>query len=193
MTIDAAALPRTELAAGTPLYRIHRAASGAWYFDASADGRFNPCAIPARGACYWATDPLGAFVETFRTMRTIVEDDIDARALSTIQLIDAATVVDLTDRKGLAVGVTGALVSGTDYDEPQQLASDVQRTVDGVIWHARHDLAAELVCVALFGDEGAPTGPALANLPKPKTEPIPAALIDRAEDEFGYLVLPTPV
>jgi len=192
VTIDAGALPRTELAAGTTLYRIHKAKDGAWYFAAHPDGRFNPCAAAGRGACYWATEPLGAFVETFRTTRTIIEDDFDAKVLSTIELTEATTVVDLTDRKGLAAGVTGALVNGTDYDEPQRLASDLQGTVDGVLWHARHDLAGDLICVALFGDEGAPTGAAVDALPKPVTQPIPADLIQAAEHEFGYLVLPTP-
>ena len=56
--IDVARLPRQTLEAGTPLYRVHRAHLGPWYFDDSPLGRFNPTGVPGRGTCYWAAAPL---------------------------------------------------------------------------------------------------------------------------------------
>lgn len=192
MTIDAAALPRTELAASTPLYRVHRAVHAAWFFDDSPLGRFNPVRVSGRGSCYWSTEPLGAFVEHFRTAMAIDAADIEVRRLSVIELSAPSTVVDLTRRRALAAGVTGSLVAGSSYVEAQQLAADLQGVVDGVIWHARHDLAGALVCGAWFGDAGVPEGALLATLPEPATGPIPTELVEHAEAEFGYRVLPRP-
>lgn len=190
MTIDIGRLPRRTLRSGTRLYRIHRPPP--WYFDASDQGRFNPTGAPDRGACYWAEKPLGAFVEAFRTLRTLTQADVVARSLSEIELADDLVVGNLTVKKALAAGVTTAITSGPDYAEPQQLASDVQGTLDGLRYRVRHDLSQQLIAIAWFGPAGRPTGPALGRLPAPVSAALPADLVATAEGQFGYEVLPSP-
>jgi RES domain-containing protein len=190
--IDIARLPRKTLKAGTTLYRIHGAQHGPWFFAHDHGGRFNPTGSPGRGACYWAEAPLGAWVESFRAFMTWTTDDIAKRALSTIRLPAPLTVRDLTVKRALAAGVTVAVTGGDEYREPQALADALQGHADGIRYRVSHDLSGALVAVALFGDEGAPTGRRLAALPRATTEDIPEALIDQARREFGYLVLPAP-
>jgi hypothetical protein len=190
VTIDISRLPRRTLRAGTKLYRVHR--QPPWYFDASDEGRFNPTGVPGRGGCYWAEKPLGAFVEAFRTTRTLAEADVAARSLSEILLVDDLVVGNLTVRKALAAGVTAAVTSGGDYAEAQELASDVQGVLDGLRYRARHDLRQQLVSIVWFGDVGSPTAAVMAQLPTPVTTAIPGELIAEAERQFGYEVLPTP-
>lgn len=73
MTVDVSRLPRRELVTGTQLYRIHLAEHGPWYFSADGRGRFDPTEVHARGSSYRVEAPLGAWVEVFRTVMTIVE------------------------------------------------------------------------------------------------------------------------
>ena len=189
--IDHARVPTRRLASGTELHRIHQARYGPWFFDRSPGGRFNPTGRSGRGTCYWATRPLGALVESFRTVMTWSANDIALRALSTIVLEEELLVADLTLRSALAAGVTLATSSGADYKEPQALADVLQGVVGGVRYRARHDLSARLIAVAWFGDEGGATGAALAALPPARTALIPDRLI-RAARAFGYRVLPPP-
>lgn len=86
MSIDVALLPERELAPGQLLYRIHRAGYGLWYFSADGTGRFDPTSSSGRGACYLAEEPLGAWVETFRTVMTVAEDDVRSRVLSVVEV-----------------------------------------------------------------------------------------------------------
>jgi len=189
VTIDIDRLPRRELNAGRRLYRIHRAVHGAWYFSNDGRGRFDPTASPNRGACYFAENPLGAWVEAFRTVMTLAEDDVHARVLSTVELPHPIEVVDLTNRHALAAGVTAAVTAGGDYAESQQLASALAPIAPGLRWRVRHDLEQTLIGVALFGRPGAgkPRG-----WPEASTQPIGAELIRDAETSFGYRVVPTP-
>ncbi len=190
MTIDLARLPMRTLKAGTVLHRIHRQAP--WFFDASPDGRFNPTGRSRRGACYWAERPLGAFVEAFRTVMTLTEADVKARSLSTIVLEHELVVANLTVKRALAAGVTVEITAGADYAAPQQLASDLQGTVDGIRYRVRHDLSQQLIAVAWFGRSGRPKRTALPKLPTGQAQPVPDALVEEAQRLFGYEVLPTP-
>jgi len=185
-------LPAAKLRAGTRLHRIHQARFGPWFFDGSSSGRFNPTGTPARGTCYWAESPLGAWVESFRTVMTWSTGDIAARALSTIRLEADLRVCDLTVKKALRAGVTVSITGGDDYAAPQALADHLQPNFAGVRYRVRHDLSAELVAIGWFGDEGAAAGAALASLPTASTAPIDDELIDEAGREFGYRVLPLP-
>jgi len=186
VTIDIARLPRRTLRAGTRLYRIHRRAP--WHFDASTAGRFNPVHAPGRGACYWAEWPLGAFVETFRTMRTLAETDVRARSLSAIELETPIVVANLAVKRALSAGVTAAIMSGADYTASQRLASDLDGCVDGIRYRARHDLSAQHICIAWLGAQGDPG----SGLPAPETGPVPDEVIDDARRLFGYVILPAP-
>jgi hypothetical protein len=186
VTIDVERLPHRTLPAGTELYRIHGADLAPWYFSSDARGRFNPIGTPGRGACYWAETPVGAWIESFRTLMTWAAEDVAERALSTVSLRDALVVCDLTVKKALAAGVTVALSGGEDYRVPQALADALQGKTDGVRYRLRHDLSGTHIGIAWFGDAGVPSRPAAPT----RTGEIPEALIDQARREFGYLVVP---
>jgi len=194
VTVAPGALPRNELPELTRLYRIHRAENGTWFFDTSPDGRFNPTATAGRGACYWSTTPLGAFVESYRTPTTIAREDIDARRIATISLLAPLTVADLTQRSALSAGVTAALTSGGDYQPAQTLADTLQGQTDGILYHASHDLAGQLTSVALFGPAGAPDEQTIASLglPEPEVAELDPQLLADAEEAFGYRIIPMP-
>lgn len=190
--VDVGRLPRKTLKAGTPLYRIHQAHLGAWFFASSTGGRFNPTGSPGRGACYWAENPLGAWLECFRTVLTLSTDDITARALSTITLNEDMVVRDLTVKRALAAGITAAIATSDDYTSPQALADALQGFADAVRWRLRHDLSQRLIGIAWFGDAGSVLPGTTPNLPRPVTKSIPEELVEEACRLFGYRVLPVP-
>lgn len=187
--IDPGKLPERRLGAGTKLYRLYRQATGTpWYFASGGEGRFDPIGVKGVGICYWAEDPLGAWVEVYRTKTILTQAEIDERRLATLAIADETTVIDLTQRKGLAAGVTATLTAGHDYSHSQALAASVAPRVGGIRWRARHDLAQKLILVGLFG----PEGPRDIDEPAPRDEPIPLSLVEDAESTFGYTVLPRP-
>jgi len=188
--IDVRRLPRRTLRAGTVLYRIHRAHLEPWFFDSSPHGRFNPTGTPGRGTCYWAQQPLAAWVESFRTVMTLTPGDVATRALSTIALDADLAVRDLTVKRALAAGVTVAITGGGDYTRPQSLADALQGISDGLRYRVGHDPSGKLMAIAWFGDAGAAAG---AGLPAATTTEIPDALIDEARRLFRYLVVPPPL
>jgi hypothetical protein len=190
--IELGRLPHKTLRAGTRLYRIHRRAFGPWYFDGSGDGRFDPVGTPDRGACYWAEEPLGAWVEVFRTRMILTPDDVDERRLSVLTLRDALRVPDLSSRKALMAGVTAALTAGAEYGPAHELADALQGREDGVRWRLRYDLEQQLIGIALFGQEGAASASARRALPPTRSTRIPATLINDARREFGYEILTAP-
>lgn len=187
--IDPDKLPERRLGTGTKLYRLYRHATGTpWYFVSGGEGRFDPIGAPDLGICYWAEDPLGAWIEVFRTKTTLTQAEVDERRLATLTLTDEVMVIDPTQRRSLAAGVTAALTSGHDYSDSQALASSVALLVGGIRWRARHDLAQKLISVGLFGPDGFQP----EHLPAPVSEPIPLNLVEDAESTFGYTVLPRP-
>ncbi|MDQ6774977.1 MAG: RES family NAD+ phosphorylase [Actinomycetota bacterium] len=191
MIVDASRLPRKTLRAGTRLYRIHRVRSGPWFFS-SGTGRFDPTGIDDRGACYWAEDDLGAWIEAFRTRMLLPESEIEGRWLSMATLSETVVACDLTVRRALKVGVTSALTAGTDYSGSQAIADRLQGKRAAVRWRVRHDLRQRLIGVAWFGEVGPATTKALADLPATDTTEIPDDVIERACRIFGYEVLPNP-
>lgn len=191
--INVARLPRTTLKAGTQLYRIHRSSNVPWYFDGSGDGRFDPAGTPGRGCCYWAADPLGAWVEVFRTRMVLTPDDLSERRLTALTLEADVRLPDLTNRQALRAGVTAAVTAGSDYTDSHDLADSLQGVDEGIRWRLRHDLEQRLIGVALFGDEGPATRRSRKHLPPSRTRPIPVSLVTAATAAFGYEVLATPV
>jgi RES domain len=191
--IDVARLPRTTLTAGTQLYRIHRSGNGPWYFDGSGDGRFDPAGTPGRGSCYWAEDPLGAWVEVFRTRMVLTPDDLVERRLTELTLEADVRLPDLTNRQALRAGVTTAVTAGADYTDSQALADSLQGVDEGIRWRLRHDLEQLLIGVALFGNEGPATRRSRKHLPRSRTRPIPVSLVKAAIAAFRYEVLAPPV
>ncbi len=175
-----------RLDAGTTIHRVHRAANGPIFFDAGSGGRFNPRGVVGWGTCYFATDPLGAFVESFRrryvTWAEIVERRLTAGVLTgSIELFDATARLNRFDPD---VPVTAALSSGP-HGDAQAAASELVGRVDGIYYRLKHDPAGDLAGVALFGEVGAPAQLGLLDL---KTDAIPLDLVERARREFGYAV-----
>ncbi|MGH9382153.1 MAG: RES family NAD+ phosphorylase [Thermoanaerobaculia bacterium] len=189
MSTNLAALPYRELVAASRLYRIHGSGHGPWSFGATGDNRFDPVGADGVGAAYWAEDPLAAWVEVFRTRMRLTEREVATRTLSVVALEAPLRVCDLTQRGALRAGVAAALTAGHDYSEAQELALHLVDRCGGARWRVRHDLAGELIGVALSGPLGdaAPSG-----MSPPSSVPIPQDLVARAEQEFGYLVLPEP-
>lgn len=192
MTAYFARLPRKTLRSGTSLYRIHRAGSPPWFFDGSGRGRFDPAGTPGRGACYWAEDSLGAWVEVFRTRTLLPESEIEARLVSIATLEHDLVVRDLTVRRALEAGVTAALTAGADYADAHALADALQGQDTAVRWRVRHDLEQKLIGVVWFGDSGSATDDALDDLPPTETKRVADDLAERACQVFGYRVLPDP-
>ena len=187
--IDPDKLPERRVGSGTKLYRLHRQATGTpWYFAHGGEGRFDPIGVEGVGVCYWAEDPLGAWVEVFRTKTVLTQAEIDDRRLATLTIDDEISVIDLTQRKGLVAGITATLATGHDYSDSQALAALAAARAGGIRWRARHDLAQKLISVGLFG----PSGPQPGHQPIPLSESIPLSLVEEAESTFGYTVLPRP-
>jgi len=189
---DLDALPRHTYPAGFSFSRIHRIVQGCWYFSADGSGRFDPVRHNGHGACYLGEEDLCAWVEVYRTRKELTSLDLDTRRLVTATLSIPIEVIDLTARKTLGAGITNALMHGNRYESAQALATRAsQAGIAGIRWYAKHDAAARLHAVALFGPAGvARTLP--QGKPRARARPITADLIDRACQEFGYRVLPVP-
>ncbi len=182
-------LPHRTLRVGTELYRIHRAARGAWFFDASGAGRFDPVSASGRGAAYWTLDPLGAWIEVFRARMLLTDEDVSERRLTVATLTQPLVAVDLAVARALTSGVTAAVTGGADYTAAQQLAGQIQGTERAVRWRLRHDLRGRSLGLVVFGPAGsrAPSG-----LRTGKPAALSAELVKRACATFGYEVLPSP-
>ena len=183
--------PRRTLRGDKPIYRIHRSASGAWWFSSDGSGRFDPLGTD-KGACYMAERPLGAWVEVFRKSMLLAEAEIRERSLLAVELGRALRLADLTSRRVLRFGVTASLGADQHYRDSQAFAaSALQAGFDGVRYLVRHDPAQKLFGIAVFGDAGAPD-PADVDWPGGDDAPLPDELAGRARSAFGYRVLPTP-
>ena len=185
--------PARTWKAGRPLWRIHRAASDAWWFNADGTGRFDPVHVSGLGACYLAQDRLGAFVEVFRTRLELDQDDIDERRIARVELSRELRLADVVSRWALGFGVTAEVGAGGEYeyDSSQELASGLAAAgYEGIRWWVRHDPAQRLVGIALFGSAGvASTG---GGLPPADSCEIDRGLLDEARRKVGYRVVPRP-
>ena len=184
--------PARTWPAGRALYRIHRSDRGAWWFSADGKSRFDPVHAPGVGACYLAQEPLGAFIEVFRTRLELdLDEDIAARRLARVQFDHDLRLADVCSRRALAFNVTAEVGAGGDYGLSQKLASDAAAAgFDGVRWWVRHDPAQRLVGVALFGAKGSRA--ADTSLPEPVSRELDDRLLNEARRKFGYRALPRP-
>lgn len=184
-----AGFPARTWKARRTLWRIHRAPNGTWWYSAK-NGRFDPVDVPGLGACYFAQDPLGAFVEVYRTRLEIDQDDIDDHRLARAEPDRDLRLADVVSRRALRFGVTAEIGAGGDYGASQELASGLAAGgYDGIRWWVRHDPAQRLVGIALFGPAGAP---ASGTEPPADSREIDAQLLDEARRKFGYRVMPRP-
>jgi hypothetical protein len=131
-------------------------------------------------------------VEVFRTRILLDADDIDDRRLTRIEFRRELRLADACDRQALRHGITAQVGADGDYRVAQRFASDAAESgFDGVRWWVRHDPAQRLAGIGLFGAAGAPA-PSSRRWPKGETTQLEQSLIDLAQDEFGYRVLPRP-
>ena len=185
-----AGFPARTWKAGRPLWRIHRAANGVWWYSAK-HGRFDPVHVAGLGACYFAQNPIGAFVEVYRTRMELDQADIDDRRLARVELDRDLRLADVVSRRALSFGVTAEIGVGGDYDNSQELASGLAAVgYDGVRWWVRHDPAQRRVGIALFGSAGAAPSRTEAHV---ASREIDEQLLDEARRNFGYRVVPAPL
>ncbi len=169
------------------LFRVHRASRRSWWFSSDGAGRFDLVGVPGRGTCYVAEEPLGAFVEVFRDVTLIDEQDVQRRKLSRLRLPRLAVVADCTRAAARAFGITAALHASESYALTQRWARAFAAAgFAGIRYRVSHDPAQRLLGIALFGPRGR------ASWPVAGTGPIPASLCDEAERRFGLRVLPPP-
>ncbi|MCL2419226.1 MAG: hypothetical protein FWD04_08035, partial [Conexibacteraceae bacterium] len=99
---------------------------------------------------------------------------------------------DLTSRRALRFGVTAAVGADRAYDESQAFAARAaQDGFAGIRYFLRHDPAARLYGITLFGEPGQPATDD-RRWPEPTTGEIPDEVIQTAWRKFGYRVVTTP-
>jgi hypothetical protein len=183
--------PRRTLRGDAELFRIHRRGQDAWWFSSDGTGRFDPIGS-GMGACYFATDPLGAWVEVFRDNLLLDDAEVHARSLGRVRLGRDARLADVTSRRALQFGVTASLGAGRDYSESQAFAVRAATAgFAGVRYFVRHDPAQKLYGIAIFGDAGVVESES-STWPPIDDGPIPEGLVEAALLTFGYQVLPAP-
>lgn len=178
--------PVSTLRGDRTIHRIHRAANGPWWFS-STHGRFDPVGT-GNGACYLADDPLGAWLEVFRTQMTWSERDVAARSLLSVQLGRTLKLADLTSRRALQFNVTAQLGAGSDLTASQQFAVHASLSgFDGIRYWVRHNPRQDIYGYAIFDTAGERD-----TWPDTPSAPLPPRLIDDASRRYGYKVLPVP-
>ncbi len=168
------------------LSRIHRADLSPWWFSSDGSGRFDLPAESGRGTCYLAMEPEGCFLEVFRGVSLIPEQEIEVRRLSRLT-VEEALLADCASSRSREFGLTAEVHSTPDYRITQRWAAAFAAAgFDGVRYLLRHDPSQHLSGIALFGPAGSPPWPA------PPPEEIELDLQLEVERRFGLRVLPTP-
>jgi hypothetical protein len=184
--------PRRTLRGDATIHRIHRSGNAPWWFSSDGTGRFDPVGTGA-GACYFAEQPLGAWIEVFRKPMLLSEDEVLERSLYNTQLGRDLRLADVTSRRALQFGITASIGADEDYTQSHAFAaSALAEGFAGIRYFVRHDPAQRLYGIALFGEAGSTS--AIANLEgwTYSDEPIPESLVEEARQRFRYRVLPTP-
>jgi hypothetical protein len=183
--------PVSTLRGDRGIYRIHRSGKDPWWFSADGTGRFDPVGTGS-GACYFASEPLGAWVEVFRKQLLLAEGEILERSLCSVSLGHNLRLADVTSRRALEFGVTASLGANEKYAQSHDFAGRVKDAgFDGIRYFLRHDPAQKLFGYALFSAPGL-SGSLMVAHGSATDEEIPAAVIEQAQRVFGYRVLPTP-
>ena len=156
MTLPAA-LPTSELPAGTVFWRIHRRAHGAVWFGPAPDApptfRFDAPAGEYR-ACYLGDSIEASFVETLvrgSANRAVSRDDLRLRLATPLPLARDVRLARLHSDGLVRLALPADVPHAFPYDECQALALEIWRhsdTVDGIEYRSRWDDSR--LCVALF-------------------------------------------
>jgi hypothetical protein len=181
--------PQRTVRGDRQIYRIHRADTSGWWFSADGSGRFDPV-DGGKGACYFAEEPLGAWIEVFRRQMLLRDVAIADRALLSAALGREVRLADLTSRRALQFGVTASLGADPDYNSSQAFAVDaVKAGFAGIRYFVRHDPSQKLYGIALFGEPGSSAEPTAS---RTSSSPIPDELVDQARARFGCRIVPRP-
>lgn len=187
---DWAAFPTWIMTPGSLLFRIHQRTYNPAWFNSDGTWRFDPSPSHRNrfGSCYLGIEPLASYVEVFGRFRAVPKMELDLRVISQFDVQRDLKFADLTHRTVLGdFGVTADYSTGPDYGPAQELAANLYDAgFDGIRYRVRHDPAMILEGIALFGEPGETPD----RLPPPKTDPIPAALIN-AGYEFRIQVIPS--
>lgn len=161
---------RYALRRGTPLWRVHPHAYGAWEFNARLsdplwDGaRFDAAEADKYPYLYAGLSAVTALAETLlrdvasdeRGYRVVPNDKARRRSISQLTLTQDLDLVSLIDGQDLgAIGQDDWLVScsGPDYPQTRDWAHWLRRQATrahGLIWDSKRDRGG--LAVVLFGD-----------------------------------------
>jgi hypothetical protein len=183
--------PLATLRGDHEIARIHRSSRDPWWFSDDGSGRFDPVGTGS-GSCYFAKEPIGAWVEVFRKQMLLADDEVHQRSLFKLRTGRELKLADITSRRALQFGVTASLGANEAYAASQAFAADALASgFDGIRYLVRHDPSQKLYGYAIFGQPRSGAG-TLAPAAGGFDDPIPDSLIDEARHLFGYRVLPTP-
>jgi RES domain-containing protein len=184
--------PRRTLRADATIYRIHRSSNAPCWFSSDGRGRFDPVGS-GLGACYFADQPLGAWIEVFRKRMLLSEDEVLARSLYGAQLGRDLRLADVTSRRALQFGVSASIGADEDYRQSHSFAvAALAAGFAGIRYFVGHDPAQRLYGVALFGETAATAAIADRAGSSFSDDPIPDEVVQEARREFRYRILPTP-
>lgn len=85
--------------AGQRWFRMHRRTTGFAWFGNRTVFRFDPPASEATrfGTCYFATEGIGAFIETMLGLGNPTQDEVDERYMTSCEVRDVLHLADLTN------------------------------------------------------------------------------------------------
>lgn len=140
-------LPLHDVAAGTPLYRIHRTRLDPLYFGREPDpARRQRWDAPdaSYGVCYVAFESHTSFVETLLrdlSLDTVHQDDLKVRSLALLEVRAPLRLVEMNDQHLRPLGADGSVVQGS-YDITWEWSAALhahRERPDGIRYRARHD------------------------------------------------------
>ncbi len=135
-----------------PWFRLHRRANDPLFFGSTGLNRFD---APGGeyGACYLASDPACAFVETYgwtTGVRLVSLAELKSRSLARVEALRPLRMVDLTGPGLARLGADERLAAG-EHAVASRWALAFWRQpsrVDGLRYRARHDPS--IIAVAVF-------------------------------------------
>lgn len=176
------------------MFRCHSATRGPLWFANGGHGRFD--LADTHGTCYTAESEQITLLETWGGMRVVPSTELAARAITRIQMTDVRVLADLTSNAAAQFGVTAEIFSTGNYQLPQLWASALRSAgFSGIRYWARHDLAHNHACLALFDTAGAHTSNDVSGsyaMTETDTLSERTDLIDALQRDTGITVLFVP-
>jgi hypothetical protein len=187
-TLHERALLRFDIAAAPPpWFRLYPVGREPLYFGRYPRGRFN-APTGEFGVLYLATDPFGAFVETYGQatgVRAITQTELSRRSLGRIVTERPLALADLTGAGLARIGADARLCTG-DHEISRRWALALwahPARIDGLVYRARHD--PDCWSIAVF--DRAADAIVAESLDTLLRQP---ALLARILDRYGFAVLP---